>query len=81
MTGKRRRVVTWDDKRLRLLSGFCTVSGRMITVTSEYGKKRTPLNGMAPFDLARIMLRELAADERAATGPGKMTVIKHPSST
>ena len=65
MAGKWRRVVTWDDKQLRLLTGLCTVSDGVITLTSEYGRKRTPLSGMAPFDLARIMLRELAADERA----------------
>ena len=68
MTGKWRRVVTWDDKQLRLLMGLCTVSDGVITVTSEYGTRRTPLSGMAPFDLARIMLRELAADERTPTG-------------
>ena len=68
MTGKLRRVVTWDDKRRRLLTGLCTVTDGVITVTSEYGTRRVPLSGMAPFDLARIILRELAANERTATG-------------
>ena len=51
--------MTWDDKHQRLLTGLCAVIDGVITVTSEYGTRKTPLNGMAPFDLARIMLREL----------------------
>jgi hypothetical protein len=59
---RRRRVVTWDENRLELLTGLCAVADGVITVTSEYGTKRTQLGGMPPFDLARMVLRELAAD-------------------
>ena len=41
MTGKWRRVVTWDDKQLRLLMGLCRSPIGVITVTSEYGTRRT----------------------------------------
>jgi hypothetical protein len=60
--GRRRRVVTWDENRLELLTGLCTVVGGMITVTSEYGTKSAQLDAIPPFDLARMMLRELAPD-------------------
>ena len=62
MLGRQRRVVTWDERRLELLTGLCTLGdGGMLTVSSEYGTKSVKLEVIPPFDQARVLLRELAA--------------------
>ena len=63
VVGNWRRVVTWDEGRLELLTGVCTVNNGMLTVTSEYGSKRARLDViLPPFDQARTMLHVLASD-------------------
>jgi hypothetical protein len=56
-------VVVWNDARNKMLTGSYTVEGGIITVKSENGKtKSIRVGGSKPAALARIMLRELAAD-------------------
>jgi hypothetical protein len=56
------RVIVWDWRRLKLLTGRYTVQGGLVTVTSPHGRKATQVGGSPPAMLARIMLRELADD-------------------
>jgi hypothetical protein len=63
--GRRRQVVTWDDGRIDTLRGHYTVVDGLITVTSRHGTKTIQVGGWPPTVLAKIMLRELAADGKA----------------
>jgi hypothetical protein len=61
MTMRRRRVIAFG-RDARLLSGFYTLDDGQVTVTSEHGTKSVPLGGSSELEMARMLLRELAAD-------------------
>jgi hypothetical protein len=60
--GKWRHVSTWDDGRINSLRGHYTVADGLITVMSQHGTKTIHVEGLPPAVLAKIVLRELAAD-------------------
>jgi hypothetical protein len=65
-----RGLVTWDDVTVtlddgRVVHGIYGYSDRFITVKTELGSKTADLGNLNPEILARIMLRELAADGKA----------------
>jgi hypothetical protein len=47
----------------RMIRGWYLSRRGMVTVTSEFGEKTTRIGAMPPEGLARVMLRELLADD------------------
>ena len=57
-----RKFVTWNNLRNEYGNGSWCIDGGMVTVRTPDGSKSAQIGGMPPEYLAKVLMRELAAE-------------------